>query len=262
MLIKINRSVLCGALWESKGQVNSVVLYDCVLKNSKITLTLTCENKKDLRKQICVRFLSKYNRYWKQSQKSKSRFKKQYSEWIKKNEIFQLSTVEKIVKVVGRPKTEYSSLTSRSKRRRKALLRSMHSPVELSEAVHIKKVKNVKDTILIRNNALALYIDMGLSRKKYQMLRNFNKKNQLSNEKFPEYGELRKAKTDCYPSNIEITNTSATVSVQSLVDHTLYRLIMSLTNEEVKELDTKKRSLQVQVGHGRIIGTTAVQTKF
>lgn len=55
----------------------------------------------------------------------------------------------------------------------------------------VKKTQEDGDSLInvtTRNNALALYMDMNLTRRRYNMLRKYNKK--VSNEKFFSYNEL------------------------------------------------------------------------
>lgn len=100
----------------------------------------------------------------------------------------------------------------------------------------------------IRNNALALYLDMRLTKRKYQLLRIFNKKNNVSNEKFPEYGQIQRAKIDCYPSNIVVTDVSASVDMQDLVSHTVFRLIHCLKSEDITKLNNRELLLKCKWG--------------
>lgn len=49
---------------------------------------------------------------------------------------------------------------------------------------------------------------------------------------YPSYQDLAKAKSLCYPQGITITEQEALVELQSLLDHTASRLLLSLSSME------------------------------
>lgn len=80
------------------------------------------------------------------------------------------------------------------------------------------------------DQALALLIDAGLSSNQYNIIRSQAK--QINCNIYPPYHKVKEAKILCYPkNNIQITEVSAKVSVQALIDHTITRLCQVL--EEV-----------------------------
>lgn len=85
--------------------------------------------------------------------------------------------------------------------------------------------------------ALSMFVEAGLSRKQYDIVRNFNKTS------YPCYTLLQKAKNDCYPvqESYRITATCAEVNVQDVLNHTASRLLLSLA-EVVQHLNDEKRS--------------------
>lgn len=180
----------------------------------------------------------------------------------KRNILFVVRKKNVKTTAIGRPKIQYKLLTERSKRRRKTKLRTCHTQLELSDAILKNKEKNVKNIVSIRNNALSLYMDMTLTKKKYQMLRYFNKKNQISNEKFPEYGQIFAAKTDCYPANIDVSDCCASVPVQNLLDHTVFRLICSLSTDELQKINNKDMVLKCKWGMDGASGQQRFKQNF
>lgn len=70
--------------------------------------------------------------------------------------------------------------------------------------------------------ALALYIDGGYTKKAYKDLQSGTKKRNANI--FPTYDVLLSAKKMCYPSGLNVTDHSFEVPLQSLVDHTVSRL--------------------------------------
>lgn len=72
--------------------------------------------------------------------------------------------------------------------------------------------------------ALVLYIDGGYTRHTYSLLRAGAKNHNA--DIYPSYHKLLAAKRECYPNDgINISEISAEVSLQSLVDHTAKRLL-------------------------------------
>lgn len=82
---------------------------------------------------------------------------------------------------------------------------------------------------------MALILDAGLSKYQYEILRKVCK-NQGSNI-FPPYYKVLEAKKQCYPVNIGVNEYSATVPLQSLLDHTAERLLLGKSEGEIRELN-------------------------
>lgn len=92
------------------------------------------------------------------------------------------------------------------------------------------------------DEALSLFIELGLSQSKYQLLRNahIEKKSKM----LPSYKKLQKTKLQCYPtSGFSFTVDKAEVKLQPLLDHTIERIILyqtevirTLPEEELKNL--------------------------
>ena len=85
--------------------------------------------------------------------------------------------------------------------------------------------------------ALALFLDMGLSKEKYKLMRKSLRSHNV--DVFPSYNVLMEAKIEATPSNLIITETSVEVNLQDLVDHTAKRIINSLDNRELQILPTQ-----------------------
>lgn len=155
---------------------------------------------------------------------------------------------------VGRSTSDFTKVTERTKRRRTVDLRSEHSSEVLGYAAQMKlretgkldaaivvkdvtsgsptkatkyrsslEISNTEKEVLTPNEALSLLVEVDLSRNRYQSLRNcfLSKKDKI----LPPYKKLSQAKKECYPSKILVTETSGEVSLQSLLDHTVYRIL-------------------------------------
>ncbi|CAH0563012.1 unnamed protein product [Brassicogethes aeneus] len=89
--------------------------------------------------------------------------------------------------------------------------------------------------------ALSMFVEAGLTRTQYEIIRSTNKK------MFPCYTILQKAKKNCYPikESYRITATSAEINLQDLLNHTTSRLILYL--KEVVDTLNKKDKQQMQL---------------
>lgn len=99
------------------------------------------------------------------------------------------------------------------------------------KGTHLKNalVRNNKPCGLSPDQALAIFIDTNLSKNQYQILR--ESVQHINPNLYPSYYKLQKAKERCYPADITITESSAEINLQSLLDHTLTRLCLSLKKE-------------------------------
>lgn len=81
--------------------------------------------------------------------------------------------------------------------------------------------------------ALAFFVDKKLTKDQYISMRQISKCHNA--DIFPNYHMLLEAKKECYPESIHITDYSGEVRVQSLLDHTINRLV-SVQMEVLKQV--------------------------
>lgn len=154
----------------------------------------------------------------------------------------------------GRREVAFSESSERSKRRKTETLRSSWSGTTLAYAARMKYreegelekpkllqeieksptragkirkswVLSQKETPKCYNpeEALALILEVDLTRHQYQLLRNGAKN--LDHNIYPAYNHVLDAKKECYPKDINVTESVAEVSLQSLLDHTTTRIL-------------------------------------
>ena len=75
-----------------------------------------------------------------------------------------------------------------------------------------------------------------MTKSAYQTLRTAAKEKKA--DVYPPYNVVREAKQKCYPQNIDVSEDSAKVSLQSLLDHTALR-ILEQRQDSVHELIEK-----------------------
>lgn len=158
---------------------------------------------------------------------------------------------------VGRPCKSFSESSVWSKRRKTSSLVDNYSVDELtfaaSTSLHMggrrKAATVVRDmsfssnipethTRLVQNElsiikytpeeALALFVDGRLTKNSYTLMQQGARRHNA--DLYPTYKNMVKAKEACYPDsmNCKITETSAEVSLQGLVDHTVKRLLTAI----------------------------------
>ena len=65
---------------------------------------------------------------------------------------------------------------------------------------------------------------------------------------FPPYHKVMQAKLKCYPKDINITESSASIKVQDLLDHTATRLLESKSEDEISKIEGESLSLFTKWG--------------
>jgi len=88
------------------------------------------------------------------------------------------------------------------------------------------------------DEALVLYIDGDYTKNSYILMRS-GAKEQNANI-YPSYDVLKSAKKKCYPNDsfITITDLSAEVTLQALVDHTIQRLLEA-QNDAIQKINNQ-----------------------
>lgn len=171
---------------------------------------------------------------------------------------------------VGRPRKSFTECTQSSKRRKiKNLLNESQDELSLAmqmklraegkrDAANIVEIVSDPNTSPRRSTkikkfitssdklpkkmsvekALALYVDNKFTKEQYQSIQQTSKEHNANI--YPSYVNLLKAKTECYPSDIVITEISGEISLQSLLDHTIKRLVISqleVLKSRIEEFD-------------------------
>lgn len=199
-----------------------------------------------------AKFNGEFRKRWVKSNRMTERFRNQNQNWLKGNLTFNIDSSNECQNR-GRPIQSFLESSERSKRRKTLCLRKQYSEQELAYASQMNlrasgqtdAPKVVRDVVLStptraqkyrkalkRSNdfndpqisadaALSMIMEAKLTRHQYNIVR-YNAKN-----KFPCYSYIQAAKQDCYPSKdaIKITERTAEIRLQNLLDHTCIRLI-------------------------------------
>ena len=158
----------------------------------------------------------------------------------------------------GRPPKSFEESSERSKRRKTITLRQSASAAELSYAAKVSLHSEGKRTaaklmheVSMRSptrakqintawksaqlgrtimaytpdKALSLLVEAKLSKSQYQLLRTQAKEH--GTNLYPSYHKVKEAKKNCYPEKeyTKVTNSSAEINLQSLLNHTAKRIL-------------------------------------
>lgn len=228
--------------------------------------------RKTVRKKIisfCAQLLDK----WKKSNRCKKTFLQQNKKWLDGCLTIEVRpdeacNVDDVTGRAGRPRKEFAECSYSTKKRKIQKLLQESTSQELSFATQVslwadgkrdaaKILKHVssptasplratkaKQRLTSPNNlpikmtnekALAIYIDNKFTKYQYIDIQHTSKMHNANI--YPPYNKLLEAKKECYPANIEITEISGTVSLQSLVDHTIRRLTIALQDVLKSQVD-------------------------
>ena len=202
------------------------------------------------------------------------------------NEGGDTGTGVKLTSEGGRPVKNWEDCSDRTKRRKVSVLtesnptsllakaaasRSKNSPGMRDLGAVIKQAipdpakarksieVNKEPIMMSEEEALALKIQCDLSDSQYQMLRNSSMKQNA--DIYPPLLRILSAKSACYPSDVEVNETSSRVSLQSMLDHTLRR-ILEMKSEDLKSVGQVVGKLYMKLGMDGASSQSVYNQKF
>lgn len=215
----------------------------------------------ELYRQKINQFVKNHNFRWnKKSKGRKELFYKNYGTWLQNEFTLENPSInQKRLK-------PFEECSERTKRRRMDEVRQNRNPEEIKGAyMAIVRDENVIDAEIISNlskvdsetkshilkvirgevlpvkkytvnEALALLVDLKLSKPKYEQLRSQNKDRNA--DLLPPYYRVVEAKAECYPPKefITVSDLGAEVELQPLLNHTIERLIQTCDHNLILEI--------------------------
>ena len=167
----------------------------------------------------------------------------------------KLSSLSSDAVKLGRPRKLFQEMSDRLKSQKTKLLPSKYSPKKLSYAAqmslrsygHVESAKIIKDITMTtpthtskyamgyqklgtsqseeisETEALSMFIEANLTREQYSNIREKDVKG------LPSYKKIIAVKRNCYPEKeaVIVTETSAEVKLQPLLDHTVSRILQA-----------------------------------
>jgi len=256
---QIEYSTLCTWLWKSRDKQK--IKIHILMENIQNENNFSKDQLAQIKKKLNELFMPIYGRQWNSSRRNHHIFKQKYSDFMQKKFKVVFSSTRRLrhkedssstlnsiphQKDCGRPKLTFENSSDRTKRRKIVELRKFYSEEQIEKAYALnRRTQPVPTTDKeITNNtflnvSLAMYMDLHLSRAKYETLREYNLL-LFDTKTYPSYDKIRFAKQFCYPENIEISEYGASVKLQSLIDHTARRIVESLPTSELDILNGKE----------------------
>lgn len=260
--IEISNSDLSENFINEGFDLNRLALYVINRKNLHENLT------GDVKRQLSKSFLGKFNSKWSGVGENVTELERRHHVWWSNTIKFKFDTNDANNNIdIGRPQQGFSEICERTKQRRSNKLIAEHGFDQIQHAylhgLNTSRKKNISKIIsklltlptdivkaimenleenesvtMTSDSALALYIDMDLSKNSYQLLR----RNALNHgcQLYPPYIQLGVAKAESHPtiSSMTISASSASVSLQDLLDHTASRIIKSISEEVIADCNT------------------------
>lgn len=215
---------------------------------------LTCEMKTVLSKLINI-----YKKKLQKSHRNIERCINANRDWFNTYVSFPISDSNKRKNPGGRPSKDFEDCAERTKRKKTEEVRKQFTPFELAFAAQmgyrasgdLDRSKLIKDVSIgtlkttgshasfSPDKALSLVIEGQLTKYQYNLLR----KSALEMEcnLYPNYESVTEAKKKCYPLGISCSEIKAEVPLQSLLDKTSERLLLSL-NDVLFNLSESQRN--------------------
>lgn len=209
-----------------------------ILKYMKDKYNLNKNLFAEVRNKLQIYFVPVLQKKLKKSRYVADHFSKNNSKWLTEN--FEIPLASPVIK--RQSIKDFDTCSTKTKRRRineviqqiprKELEKIVQRKYDCEDSAlgfdennetNVGPKNNMKFT---RDEALALLLDAQLSKFQYNLIK--KKIEEKNIHIFPSYNEIINAKKDCYPTDIKITETEASVNLQSILNHTSERLLKSL----------------------------------
>lgn len=290
----IKNQVLCEYIWNYVGTNTNKV--NIILDNLKNEYNFNVDQLKHIKMSLHNNFFRLYSKKWKAAFYKKNVFQKKYATFLNENFVVKFdidfnrsvhnisassSNVSlenplaeeqnKIIKLKkGRPRLSYEESSEKTKKRRVQELISKYGAEELIKAADCLRnqcnddfdINESTDDIEINiNDVLAMYVDLELTKAKYEKLRTYNKK-LYGKPLYPPYNSIKNAKEKCYPKALNVSDLSASIDVKSLLHHTTERILLTLDKNELHDLRDKKLILYGKWGMDGASGQQTTRQKW
>lgn len=275
MTFSVNNSKLCEFLW-SKSNNDNRSDEQVLIDNISVEYPFSQEQLQQIREKLVKTFLPSFKNQWQSVSRKRCRFVTKYGSYLEKNftvtfkcsnesapesedDTESLQSVD--ISNAGRKRKSFEESSKRTKRRRISELSSVFTAEELAKALK-KKISMSSEELEIgshqniSNKTLAMYVDSRLSKSKFQNL-NIHVERICGSKVFSSYDTLSEAKKQCYPDNIDVSESGAEVHFTSLLIHTVKRILIQLDPILLQEVKNEKIIL---IGKWGMDGASGQQT--
>lgn len=264
--------------------LNHINLYSVLYKSAnlpfqeKVNVILnyieeTYKNKIE-KKEICKieNFVKTFDKKWKAVNYSNAKFKSKFADWLESSVQFSIC-----LSTPGAPSKEYEDLGPKSKQKRLstylstmstdevsdtfiAMLKKKDQPMEAVKIANVlptaspKRLKRIvksiptpsSDSVFTEEEAIALMLQLELSRGKYIILRNALKGKGVN--VLPSYDALQERKKNIIPAGIQISDRKAIVGISPLLENTASRIVSILSADQLEKINSSKLQLVCKWG--------------
>lgn len=242
----LKKSVFINVFKQHKNESNPKIVDHCLELIASLNISVPPNQVSSLKTSL-MSLIKTFKAKFKPFKRSWKNFEAAKKNWIDSDFNFKFITTKpkskKENKSVGRPRKSYhlQSLRSRNDRILKICLLAgyntqllidgtLRSAKKNQDATLQAALKNLVDgrphstvTRMSSDEGLALFLKTGLSQTQFQIIRNGSLKHGANF--LPTYKDIAAAKKRCYPENPIVSAQKASLSVQSLQNHTANRLV-------------------------------------
>ena len=200
--------------------------------------------------EINKRFLPQLNLRLRSVHRIRTKLNKKYCDWLQG--VFVVNFISGDLEAVdlsanreGRLRKNFEDCCDRAKKYKVREHRDSFSQ-DLINAAATSSAPDANTRTFDADSALALITQMKLTKYQYSILRKATA--DIGHDIFPTYQKILEAKKKCYPSNIMITEKSAQVSLQDLLDHTTRRIFETKSEAEIEKLEEQNLILHTKWG--------------
>lgn len=248
----ISHSVLCSKLLEFGKDRTKLKQF---LEQSYVELNedRTCE----IVDTIYKSFYYKFKQRWEDSNRTKHRFEKNNANWLEGTFTIKFTEAEcSPTSVLGRPRKSFEECCDRAKRYKRDEVRATFSQEVIDFSSSISKTKQK----ICTTKTLGMFTKLELTKEKYEYLMHW-----LQSEGcdiLVPYKALTKEKTNSYPEGISITESSGSVPLQNLLDHTAKRILETKSVKEINEIESGNLTMYCKWGCDGASGQSEYQQRF
>lgn len=211
--------------------------------------------------EINRRFKPHFTQKLKSVHYSKRDFRIKYLQWLNNEFLLEIPDLCKtytseLCNRSGRPRKSFEDCGPKAQTYKIREIKSKYSQAVIDAAAS----SNCEQPILEPNVALALITQAKLSRDQYEVIRKAT--HDLGYKIFPSYKKIQEAKKNCYPDNVNITEISAEVPLQCLLDHTAKRIFKTLEAQNTENLEECAVVLHTKWGCDGASGQSEFKQKY
>lgn len=217
---------------------------------------------------IKKKFMGHFNKKIKKVHYNKKQFRIKNSDWLKLNLVVPLDTntgatsetQPRLINEKGRPRKRFSDCGHKAQLYKIRELRSS-VPQDLINAAAIgPDLDDNFKAVIDCDQALAILTQAQLSKYQYEIIRKAIK--DAGFNIFPSYKKVLESKKKCYPANVCISDTSAQVPLQTLLNHTAQRIIDTKAKVEIESYENDNLVLHTKWGFDGASGQNHYMQNF